>query len=326
MGPVPSVAVLFVGLLLLGGGPLIQTAGGQVWTGSSAAAGFPHLEPLASSATTTSVSTQTLPSSLAGVNGTTWEDDSGGTCADCTYSVFLQPGTGAPNAYFLAIWYQTDPSCPPAVGTELVNLDIGGNGTMLNDNPGYTNMELCTRASNPIVQDCGQDQLWYVNNFTLTVTQTSISGQYQSQYWTWDTASDGSITNCSIEYNYEQSFTLTPVFSSTSLSSNATTTPQQNTATGNTSPVQTSGNSKTTTSSSTTTSAHSGGSGYLGVEILAVASGLIVVGVAAYWVVLRKRPYRHGAEDIHQSKFFTNSKPAQSLICDFEPPSNMSPI
>jgi hypothetical protein len=294
LGPVPLVAVLFVGLLLLGGGPLIQTAGGQVWAGSRAAAGFSHPEPLASNSTTTGVSTQTLPPSLAGVNGTTWEDDSGGTCADCTYTVFLQAGTGAPNTYFLAIWYQTDPSCPPAVGTELVNLDIGGNGTTLNDNPGFTNMELCTRASNPIVQDCGQDQIWYVNNFTLTVTQTSISGQYQSQYWTWDTASDGSITNCSIENYYYQSFTLTPVFSSTSLSSGATTTPQQNTATGNTSPVQTSGSSKTTSSSSssssTTTSAHSGGSGYLGVEILAAASVLLVVAVATYWFVLRKRP------------------------------------
>jgi len=289
LGPVPSVAVLFVGLLLLGGGPLIQTAGGLVGGGSTSAAASPHAEALANTL-------GSLPSNLAGVNGTTWEDDSGGTCSSCTYTVYLESASGFPNAppntYFLAIWYQTDPACPPAVNQEFVHDFIAGNGTMLNANPGY--MELCTRASNPIVQDCGQDQLWYVNNFTLTVTQTSISGQYQSQYWTWDTASDGSITNCSIENNYEQSFTLTPVFSSTSLSSGATSTPQQNTATGNTSPVQTSGSSRTTSSSSssssTTTSAHSGGSGYLGVEILAAASVLLVVAAATYWVVLRKRP------------------------------------
>jgi hypothetical protein len=286
LGPVQSVAVLFVGLLILGGGSLIQSADSQVGGGSTSAAASTHAEPFAS--------TQgSLPSNLAGINGTIWEDDSGGTCAECSYTVYLTPGgVSTPNSYFLAIWYLTDPTCPPAVGQELVHLDIGSNGTSLN-NPGSDFIELCTRATNPIVQDCGQDQLWYVNNFTLTVTQTSISGQYQSQYWTWDTASDGSISNCSIEYNFYQSFTLTPVFSSANSSSGATTTPQQNTSAGNTSPVQTSGGSKTTSSSSsssTTTSAHPGGSGYLWVEILAAASVLIVVTVATYWVVLRKRP------------------------------------
>jgi hypothetical protein len=293
LGLGPSVAVLLLGLLLLCGGPQIHSAGGQVGRGSSAAAVFPHPEPLAGTSTTTAFSTQTLPSSLAGVNGTTWEDDSGGTCAECTYSVYLQPSTGAPNTYFLAIWYQSDPACPPAVGTEFVNLDIGANGTMLNDNPGFTHMELCTRASNPIVQDCGQDQIWYVDDFTLTVTQNSISGQYQSQYWTWETASGGAITNCAIESNYEQTFTLTPVLSSTSLSSGASATSQQDTGTATSPSVQASGSSRTSSSSSsssTTTSTHSGGSGYLGIEILAAASAVIVVAAGVSWAVLRKRP------------------------------------
>jgi hypothetical protein len=288
LGLGPVGAVLFVGLLLLGGGPLIQLAGGQVGGGSTSTTASPHAEPFAAA------STPPLPSNLAGVNGTTWEDSSGGTCAECTYSVYLTPGgVSTPNSYFLAIWYLTDPACPPAVEQELVHLDIGANGTTLNDNPGGNFMELCTRASNPIVQDCGQDQLWYVNNFTLTVTQTSISGQYQSQYWTWDTASDGAITNCSIEYNFTQPFTLTPVFSTTSLSS-STTTSQQNNPPSNPPPVQASGSSTTSSasssSSSTTTSTHSGGSGHLEVEILAVAAVLVVVGAAASWVVLRKRP------------------------------------
>ncbi|MGA2664248.1 MAG: hypothetical protein ABSF83_04825 [Nitrososphaerales archaeon] len=133
-----------------------------------------------------------------------------------------------------------------------------------------------------------------MNNFTLTVTQTSISGEYQSQYWTWNTASDGAITDCSIENNYEQSFTLTPVFSSTSLSSGATTA-QQSSATTNPGAVQTSGSSRTSSSSSpssSTTSTHSGGSGYLGVEILAPALLVLVVAVAAFWAVLKKRPQR----------------------------------
>ncbi len=285
MGPGSSVAVLLVGSLLLGGGPLIRTAGGQVGGGSTATAASPHAEPLAGAS---------LPSSLAGVNDTIWEDSSGGTCADCTYQVFLSPGT-APNTYFLAIWYLTDSSCPPAAQTELVNLDIGANGTMLNDNPGFTHMELCTRASNPIVQDCGQDQIWYVDNFTLTVTQSSISGEYRSQYWTWDTASNGAISNCSIENDFTQSFTLTPVFSSTSLSSSTTTTSQQNNAPANSSPVQTSrsstaSSSSSSLSSSTSTSTHSGGSGHLEVYILAAASVLVVVAAAVSWVVLRKRP------------------------------------
>lgn len=277
--------ILLVGLLLSGGGSLIQSVGGQVWGNSTSAAAPPHPEPFAAASTP-------LPSNLAGINGTTWEDSSGGTCADCTYTVFLSPGgVSTPNSYFLAIWYLTDSSCPPAVGQEFVNLDIGANGTMLNDNPGYTNMQLCTRASNPIVQDCGQSQLWYVNNFTLTVTQSSISGGYQSQYWTWDTASNGAITNCSIEYNFTQPFTLTPVFSTTSLSSNATTS-QQSSATPSPPLVQTSGSSTTSSSStttSTTTSKHSGGSGYLIVEILAAASVLVVL-AAGSWVFLRRRP------------------------------------
>ncbi|MDA4123274.1 MAG: hypothetical protein OK456_08865, partial [Thaumarchaeota archaeon] len=158
MGLGPTGAVLFFGLLLLCGGPLLPSALGQA--GLTSARFSPHPEPLAANSNTTGVSTQTIPSSLAGVNGTIWEDSSSGTCADCTYQVFLSPGT-TPNTYFLAIWYLTDTSCPPAAQTELVNLDIGANGTMLNDAPGFTHMELCTRASNPIVQDCGQDQIWY---------------------------------------------------------------------------------------------------------------------------------------------------------------------
>jgi hypothetical protein len=286
--------VLFVGLLLVGGGPLIQSVGGQVGAVSTAAATSPPVEPLASTSTATSASTQSLPPSLAGVNGTIWEDDSGGTCAECTYTVYLTAGgVSTPNSYFLAIWYLTDPACPPAVEQELVHLDIGANGTTLNDNAGGNFIELCTRASNPIVQDCGQDQLWYVANFTLTVTQTSISGEYQSQYWTWDTAADGTITNCMLENNFTQPFTLTPVFNSTSVSSSATTS-QQNPATTNSSPVQTSGSSTTSASStttSTTTSTRSGGSGHLGVEILAAASAAVVVLAAASWLILRKRPH-----------------------------------
>jgi hypothetical protein len=282
-----SGTLLLVGLLLSGGGSLIQSAGGQVLGGSTSAASSPHPEPLAAASTP-------LPSNLAGVNGTTWEDSSGGTCAECTYSVYLTGGgVSTPNSYFLAIWYLTDPACPPAVGQELVHLDIGANGTTLNDNAGGDFIELCTRASNPIVQDCGQDQLWYVNNFTLTVTQTSISGWYQSQYWTWDTASNGAISNCSIEYNFTQPFTLTPVFSSTSLSSSSASssasTSQQNAGNTNTPAGQTSSSSTTgSSSSSTTTSTHSGGSGRLEVEIL-VAAPILFVLLVGSWFFLRKR-------------------------------------
>jgi hypothetical protein len=309
LGLGPRGAVLFVGLLLLCGGPLLPSALGRAGGGYTSAAASLHAESLAAASTTTSVSTQplqtqTLPPSLAGVNNTIWEDSSGGTCADCTYQVFLTPGT-APNTYFLAVWYLTDPSCPPAVNTELVNLDIGANGTMLNDNPGYTHMELCTRASNPIVQDCGQDQIWYVDQFTLTVTQSSISGQYQSQYWTWDTDANGAISNCSIENNYEQPFSLTPVFSTASSSSSVTSSgapSQQDSGTGNPPPVQTSSSSKTTSSSSSTaTSTQSGGSGHLEVYILAAASAAVVVAAAASWVGLRKRPKGQVAPGVHQS-------------------------
>jgi len=252
------------------------------------------VEPLAATSTTAGVSTQplqSLPSSLAGVNDTIWEDSSGGTCADCTYQVFLAPGTG-PNTYFLAIWYLTDPSCPPAAQTELVNLDIGGNGTMLNDNPGFTHMELCTRASNPIVQDCGQDQIWYVDQFTLTVTQSSISGEYQGQYWTWDTDANGAITNCTIDHNYSQAFSLTPVFSTasqtSSTASSSAATSQQSSGPTNSASSHTSSRSSTN-SSSTSTSTHTGASGYLGVEIIAAGVVVLLVAAAVSWVFLKRR-------------------------------------
>jgi hypothetical protein len=291
-----SGAVLLVGLLLLGGGPLVQSVGGQVWRGPTTAAASPNVKPLAATSATNSVSTQPLqplPSSLAGVNGTTWEDNSDGTCSGCTYQVFLTPAQGPPNTYFLAIWYLTDPACPPAAQTELVNLDIGGNGTMLNDNPGYTHMELCTRASNTIVQDCGQDQIWYVDNFTLTVTQSSISGEYQSQYWTWDTDANGAITNCRIDYNYTQAFSLTPVFSTatqtSSTASSSAATPQQSNGPANSPPSHTSSRSSTN-SSSTSTSTHAGASGYLGVEIIAAAVVAVLVVLAGVsWVFLLRR-------------------------------------
>jgi hypothetical protein len=283
-------------LLLLGGGPLIRSAAGQVGRGSTTAAASPNVEPLAATSTTNGVSTQPLqplPSSLAGVNDTIWEDNSDGTCSGCTYQVFLMPATG-PNTYFLAIWYLTDSTCPPAAQTELVNLDIGANGTMLNDNPGFTHMELCTRASNPIVQDCGQDQIWYVDQFTLTVTQSSISGDYQGQYWTWDTDANGVISNCRIDHNYTQDFSLTPVFSTanqtSSTASSSAATSQQNAGPSNSPPSHTSSRSSTN-SSSTSTSTHTGASGYLGVEIIAAAAVVLLVAVAASWAFLR-RPQR----------------------------------
>ena len=223
---------------------------------------------------------------LAGVNGT-WEDNSDGTCTDCTYSVSIT-NTG-PNVFFLAIFYQTDSTCPAALGTELMNVDVGSNGSMLNDAPGFTNIQLCTRASNPVVADCGQQALWSAP-YNVTVSQTSISGEYQGQYWTWDTDANGDITNCRIDHNYSQPFTLTPVFSaanqtSSTASSSAATSEQ------NTQPISSSQSSSrsTTNSSSTSTSTHTKGSGLPGLEIIILAAAVLVVLAGVSWVFLSRR-------------------------------------
>jgi hypothetical protein len=283
-----SGAVLFLGLLLLGGAPLVQSVGGQVERGATTIAATPHVEPLATSTVTTVssiTSTQPLPFAI---NGTIWQDESGDTCADCTYSVHFE--SSGSNVFFLAMFYLTDPSCPSAVGTEFVNVDVGSDGSMLNDAPGHTTMQLCTRASNPVVADCGQDALWSTT-YSLTVTQNSISGVYQGQYWTWDTAADGSISNCKIDHNYSQPFTLTPVFSTASQSSSATSTAatsQQNTGPTNSPPSQTSSRSSTN-SSSTSTSTHTSASGSPGLEIVIVVAVVLVLVAGVSWVFLRTK-------------------------------------
>ena len=281
MRPTLLTAILLLGLLLANSAVLVNSTHGPVYRNSIS----PGIKLLGSNATTTEISTQPLPFTLAGI----WEDSGGDTCADCTYDVTFQ--NSGPNVFFLAAFYQTDPSCPAAIGQELFNLDINSNGTMLNDAPGYTNMTLCTRASNPVVADCGQDAIWHTP-YNLTVTQNSISGEYQGQYWTWNTDTNGAISDCHIDHYYSQSFTLTPVFNSTSVS-NSATSQQQNTGPTNTPPGQagstsSQSSSKSTTNSSTSTTTTKTGTSPLGIEILGGAAVLVILIVTGV-IFLRKR-------------------------------------
>lgn len=280
--------LLFIGLLFVNSALLVNSTHMPVVRASIA----PRIELLAIASTTTGLipnstttTTQSLPFSMNGI----WEDISDNTCSDCTYLINLQSTSS--NGFLLSAWYQTDPNCPAAVGTEMMNVLIGSNGSTLNGAPGYTFMYLCTRASNPIVADCGQPALWSTT-YNLTVSQNSISGEYLGQYWTWNTDSNGAISDCSIEYNYSQPFTLTPVYNTTSLSSSAITFQQQSTGPNNPvlgqSSTSTSQRSTATTSNTSTTTTSSK-SGPLRIEILVAAAVLIVV-IATGIVFLRKRP------------------------------------
>jgi hypothetical protein len=269
-------AALIVGLLLFSGRPLIQTASSHIGGASLDAEAFPQVGPLAISSTTTDISKL----NLTGV----WQDDSGNT-----FSVQEGPGSGAfSGLYLLSATYLTDANCPSIVGAQLFETVMYSNGSTT----APFNIDLCTSASNPIVANCGQEALW-TTTFNATVTQNSITGQYLSQYWTWDTAANGAISNCKIEYNFSQDFSLTPVFSTASQSSSTTSqsssaaTPQQNAGNSNSAQGKTSSRSATN-SSSTSTSTNSGASGPGGLLIVAAAAIVLVVGAVSFVVLRRK--------------------------------------
>jgi hypothetical protein len=263
--------VLILGLLVLTGRPLDQLAGGSVGGAAVSGAAFPRVGPLATNSTTTNVSTLNL-------NGT-WQNAANGD----TYAVLEQPiaqSNGSVRSWFFGATYLTDPGCPGAIGSEYISSGYNTSGIMqgIIGKEGY--MKLCTPATNPVVADCGQPAFW-TTSFNATVSPDIISGYFLDQYWTWDTGANGSVTNCEMEYNFWQPFSLTPVFASAN-SSSASGTSQQ--GTGSTTPptVQASGHS---TSSSSSTSTKSGLGG-----LLPVGLAILLVVVAAVFVVIKWRP------------------------------------
>lgn len=248
---------------------MVQSAGGQVAQGSNGGVRSPLIGPLASNSTT--------PLSISGV----WQDSSGNVCSDCTFSIKVTLLSSTYGTYSLAGSYQADPSCPAATGKEFVDsVFFGGNGSTTA--PFY--MALCTRPTNPIVQNCSQPSLWDTT-FNATLTQNSITGTYLSQYWVWNTTSSGTIipSTCHISYYFAEPFTLVPYSSSSAPPSNSSTSPQSSASSTN--PVV-QGSTSTSASSSTTTK-----SGLVGaLPVLGLA--LLVVAVATGFVLIKWRPIR----------------------------------
>jgi len=267
--------VLFVGLIMLNGAAMVQSASGQVVGVSSALAQSPLVGPLATTSTAP-------PTSTLNITGT-WQDDSGNVCSDCTFSIKASPLSG-PNPYNLYSFtgsYQADPSCPAATGTEFIDSVVFGNNGSTTA-PFF--IGLCTRPTNPIVQNCSQPSLWSTT-FNATVSPNTITGAYLSQYWIWNTTSTGAIipSTCHISYTFSQPFTLVRMSSPATPPSNSSTS-QQNSGSPTVPIVQTS----TTSSSGSSSTPRSGSGGILlpvGLVIL-----LVVVGVG--FVLLKFRPIK----------------------------------
>ncbi len=297
-------ASLLLVLVLLNMNLQVPSASSPVTAAPAPKADLPMPGPLATTNVTsiqyTTESGQTYLA-CAGLNANdcgVWQDGNGNT-----FHVEQFRGNG----YFeLTATYVTDPACPPALSTPyFFDSDFLSNGSSWNHPSLTSTIYTCTRATNPIVENCSQPAIWSTT-FNATVHanaatgQISIMGQYMNQDWTWD-VSNGTITNCRLDGMSPADFTLTPVTPAGSSTSSTAGTPipsstasqgqgsgNGNTGNGNTSPGQTSSRSSSTTSNSTST--HSG-SGVPGFAVLLTALAVVVVVVAGVsWSILRKRP------------------------------------
>ena len=217
--------------------------------------------------------------------------------------------------YFVGSSYLTDPNCSPAVGQLFF-------ATYLNSTGGITgqDMQLCTRATNAIVENCSQPQLWLAP-FNATVSENSITGQYESQYWEWNTTSSGAIipSTCYDASNSPEAFSIIRLSNSTASSSTNSSTSSSSSSSSTTSfatfqpstgtsqstgssslPSAGSGpvsnnqpsNQNTTNSSTTTTGlTTSGSTGPLGIAIwVAAAAVIVIVLITTAMIFLRRRP------------------------------------
>jgi len=228
-------------------------------------------------------STNSSSINLSGV----WQDAEN---TNITYNV-QETCTSGSSCEVLAT-YATDPDCSSAVGTTfLTRTPISGNPLFV----GNDTMLRCTPADNPIVENCSQNQIWDTT-FNATFTNSSITGEYIDQYWTWNTTSNDLITDCRMEYTFANTFTLTRVPSnSTSFPPIVSSTQSQNPGPPNSgsggqgSSSSKSSNSSTTSNSTSTTTTGSGGRS-VALIYVAVAAGILVVMIGIGIIVLRKNP------------------------------------
>ncbi len=288
---------MLLALVLLNVNSQVPAASSPVTAVSALRAALPG--PLATTTVTsiqyTTQSGQTYLA-CAGLNSEdcgVWQDGNGNT-------FHMEQFIG--NGYFeLTATYVTDPACPPALSTlYFFDSDFLSNGSSWNHPSLPSTINTCTRATNPIVENCSQPAIWSTT-FNATVHanaatgQISILGQYMNQDWTWD-VSNGTITNCRLDGMSPADFTLTPVnpagpstnsTSGTPIPSTSSTSQGQGSGKGNTSPGQTSSHSSSTSTSSAST--HSGSSGVPGFAVLLTALAVVVVVAAGVsWSILRR--------------------------------------
>jgi hypothetical protein len=293
-------AVLVLGLLFLNGAIQLRSASGSVGDASDAHAALPHADQTGSNSTTATRQPLDLNGTWQGNNGNTYTITEGETDPG-----FCEGGGSNPCLSLRAV-YLTDPSCPSEVGQTYISAQWNDSNNTIGpgDNP---EMYLCTSSTNPIVQNCSQPADW-TTTFNASLTQDSIIGLSQGQYWTWNTTSSGDIipSTCHIEYYTSDAFSLDRIAgnSSTTTSTSSTssssyvsppTTSGQQSSGGQTqnsgnggSPGQGSSSSAAATSSSS--SSRSGSSGSGGILIIVLVAVVAIVGGGISWVILRMRP------------------------------------
>ncbi len=276
MRAVQFAATLLLGLLLLSGISLAMSVQTRI------------MGSIPSKVMLLAADTNAQNSSSINLNGI-WQDQDD---ANITYRI--QETCTAGSSCQVVATYVTDPECPSAIGTTfLTRTTLSGNPPFV----GNDTMLSCTPADNPIVENCSQPAIWDTT-FNATFTNNTITGQYIDQYWTWNTTSNGQITDCRIQYTFANTFTLTrappnstSTFSTVLSSSTQKPSPGPPTSGGQgsgSSSTSKSANSSTMSNSTSTSSSRPGSVAIAWVYYVAAAAGLLaIVGVSL--IFLRRK-------------------------------------
>jgi hypothetical protein len=156
----------------------------------------------AQNSNSTSSSNSSSPANVTG----TWLDNQGDTIK------ITENSTGTFSSTFVK-----DPTCTGPLHPENRTYFIIGsiqNGISMSGS-----MQRCTGGgtNSTLVKYCGLEDLWETP-FNAIARPNNITGQYESQYWSWNTTdSEGNPTNCYEQYTFLANFTLTRVNASAPL-------------------------------------------------------------------------------------------------------------
>ncbi|HXW36622.1 MAG TPA: hypothetical protein VEJ36_01785 [Nitrososphaerales archaeon] len=272
---------LVICLILLSG--VVQVRTGSV-SPEALSAKSPRLHSVPAQANTTSATTPPYNWSF-NLTGS-WINNNGDiiVISDTTTTFHGQSGD------FLYGKYLTDTSCPVIIGHYFIQSIDGMAENVVNSTGGITNgsMQRCTPANTPLVENCSLNQIWGTT-FNATVSENSITGEYEGQYWVWNTTSNGSIipSTCREDYTFSEDFSLTR-YSPVSVSNSTAVTQSSSSAEGQ----QSSQTSKSSTSASTSSSSSSSkGSSTGGTLLIGIAGAgvVIVIALVLSLVFLRKK-------------------------------------